>query len=556
MKSETVVGILRSRARNQSDTTAYTFLQNGLQETGSSTYGALDQKARAIAALLQRQMQPGERALLLYPQDLDYVAAFFGCLYAGVIAIPAYPPRPNQSLSRILSIAEDARPALALTTSDIKSKMEARHAQDSAYPNFPTLVTDTLNEANIAELAELWQDPGDSVSENSIAYLQYTSGSTSTPKGVMVTHGNLLANLLDMDLGWGHAPGSVLVTWLPFFHDMGLIYGVLEPLYKGFPCYFMPPLAFLQRPVRWLQAISHFRATHSVAPNFAYELCVQRIKPEEQALLDLSSWVVAVNGAEPVRKETLDRFAGSFSSCGFRYDTFCPGYGLAEATLKVTAVKKGAAPAFCTRTSRTFVGCGSSANGARVAIVHPERLALCGPDEEGEIWVSGASIAKGYWNRPDETDATFGARLATGEGPFLRTGDLGFIRDGELYIAGRLKDLIIIRGQNHHPNDIEKTSEQSHPGLKKPGCCAAFSVEISNAERLVVVQGVERLGTEEEFDEMAGSIRQAISEEHDLQAYKVVLVRSGDVLRTTSGKVQRQACRQAYLDGTLPVLYQ
>lgn len=555
MKSKTLVEILRTRACSQTNARAYTFLQNGLQETESLTYGVLDRRARAIAALLQQRLQPGERALLLYSQDLDYITAFFGCLYAGVVAIPAYPPRPNQTLNRILSIAEDAKPALALTTSEVKSQMDARPVRDGAYPAAYTLVTDSI-EGNVGEIADRWQDPGDSVKGNSIAYLQYTSGSTSTPKGVMVTHNNLLDNLRDMDLVWEHGPGTVLVTWLPFFHDMGLIYGVLEPLYKGFPCYFMPPFVFLKRPARWLQAISQFRATHSAAPNFAYDLCVQRIRPEEKALIDLSSWKVAVNGAEPVRKETLDRFADSFGAHGFRYDTFCPGYGLAEATLKVTAVGKGVSPSFCSLDGRTLVGCGDSAGAARVAIVRPDCLALCGPGEVGEVWVSGESVTRGYWNRADETEATFGAHLETGEGPFLRTGDLGFLRDGELYIAGRLKDLIVIRGQNHYPQDIEKTSEQSHPGLKRPGCCAAFSVEVSNVERLVVVQGVERSGTRDELNEMAGSILQAISEEHELQAYKVVLVRSGDVPRTTSGKVQRRACRQAYLDETLPVLYQ
>lgn len=572
-KCTSLVEILRWRALHQPDAEALTFLRDGLQATESLTYAGLHQQACAIACALQRRVARGERALLLYPQGLDYVAAFFGCLYAGVIAIPAYPPRPNQTLNRILSIVEDAKPAVALTTLAVKAKVEEKHAQNSGLRSFNMLPTDNLPGAGGSswnELAGEWLDRN-LADTDSIAYLQYTSGSTGSPKGVMVSHGNLLRNLQDMDLGWVHAGDSVLVTWLPFFHDMGLIYGILEPLFKGFPCYFMSPLSFLQRPVRWLQAISRYRATHSVAPNFAYELCAARVKSEEKAALDLSCWAVAVNGAEPVRKETLDRFADAFATCGFRYGSFCPGYGLAEATLKVTAARRGDAPVFYSvqkawlergrvvlaeqdQDSRTLVGCGSTMIDTRIEIVNPENLIPCEPGQVGEIWLSGSTVAKGYWERVDETNSVFGACLATGKGHFLRTGDLGFLKDGQLYITGRLKDLIIIRGQNHYPQDIEKASEQSHPALKKPGFCAAFSIESSNEERLVVVQEVEHTGTERDWEEMVGSIRQAISEEHELQAYKVVLVRSGSIPRTSSGKIQRRACREEYLSGRLPVL--
>ncbi len=572
----TLVEILRHRACVQPDARALTFLRDGLQEIGHLTYRGLDMRARAIAARLQRQTAPGERALLLYPQGLDYASAFLGCLYAGVIAIPVYPPRHNQSLGRILSIIEDATPSIALSTREVSSRLEGRREQDGSFPAIPILDTDDLGveTQDCARSAGLWRDSDRVRDGDVIAYLQYTSGSTAIPKGVMVSHGNLLRNLLDMDLGWKHGEGSVLVTWLPFFHDMGLIYGILAPLYRGFPCYFMSPLSFLQRPARWLQAISHFRATHSVAPNFAYELCAQKLKPEEISGLDLRCWTVAVNGAEPVRHETLDRFAAVFGPYGFRYDSFCPGYGLAEATLKVTAVRKGETPVVITvlrsalergrvltsgsgeGDSRKLVGCGSSMIDTRVAIVNPERFVLCQPEEVGEIWLAGSTITRGYWNRPGETESIFEAHLADGEGPFLRTGDLGFMKDGELFITGRLKDLILIRGQNHYPQDIERVSEQSHPALKKPGFCAAFSVEYNNEERLVVVQEVGRPGADLDWEDIVGSIRQAISEEHDLQAYRIVLVKSGGVPRTTSGKVQRRACREAFLAGTLPVLYE
>ena len=528
-----------------------------------------------LHVLLRRYAAPRERALLLYPQGPDYIAAFFGCLYAGVIPIPACPPRPNQTLLRIQSIVEDAKPVIALTTSEVESKVREKYEQDGRFAQFSMLSTDALDTAAGAQLDEIaceWRG-SDVADRDSIAYLQYTSGSTGSPKGVMVTHGNLLRNLLDMDLVWKHTSDSVLVTWLPFFHDMGLIYGILEPLFKGFPCFFMSPLSFLQRPARWLQAISRHKATHSVAPNFAYELCARRVKPEDMTGSDLSRWTVAVNGAEPVRKETLDRFAAAFAPYGFRYDTFCPGYGLAEATLKVTAARRGDGPALLTvqRTllernrvvaaqqgpdSQTLVGCGGTTIDTEVRIVRPESLTACEPGEVGEVWVSGSTVARGYWNRPDETASTFGAHLAGGDGPFLRTGDLGFLKDGQLYITGRLKDLIIIRGQNHYPQDIEKSSEQSHAALRTQGYCAAFSIEFAGEERLVVVQEVDRRNIDHPWDEVVGSIRQAVSEEHELQVHKVVLVKSGSIPRTTSGKIQRNACRRAYLGGVLPVLHE
>ncbi len=569
----TLVEILRWRSSRQPGDRALTFLRDGFEELGHFTYRSLDLRARAIAAKLQAMAEPGARALLLYPQGLDYASAFLGCLYAGIIAVPVYPPRPNQSLNRILSIAADAFPALALCSSEVKTKIAEKYSREGHFESIPAVATDEWMASPEDEdrLAEEWRENDAMRTAGSIAYLQYTSGSTAAPKGVMVSHRNLMRNLLDMDLGWNHAAGSVLVSWLPFFHDMGLIYGVLEPLFKGIPGYFMSPLSFLQRPARWLQAISNFKATHTVAPNFAYDFCVQRIKPEEKAGLDLSSWKVAVNGAEPVRKETLDRFDQAFAACGFRYESFCPGYGLAEATLKVTAVRAGDAPVvlavdrtalehgrvaaagFDAADSRRLVGCGRSMIDTRLVIVHPSTGVPCLPDEIGEIWLSGSTVTQGYWNRPEETDLAFKARLAGGEGPFLRTGDLGFLKDGELYVTGRIKDMILIRGQNHYPQDIEASSEKSHPALKRPGFCAAFSIDAKGEEKLVVVQEVDR-SDGLDFEDIIGAIRQAVSEEHDLQAYKVVLVKSGGVPRTSSGKVQRRACRDAYLAGELPLL--
>ena len=521
MDARNIIATVRNRAASDPDRISHTFLRDGVQQESRLTYSELDLRARAIAAYLQGIARPGDRALMLYPPGLDFLAAFLGCLYAQVVAIPACPPRGNQGLGRIDSIRRDATPSVTLSPAE------------TAALDWDSLATN-------------WRDDTTQIQDDSLAYLQYTSGSTSEPKGVMVCHGNLMSNFLDMDRGWEHDEQSILMSWLPYFHDMGLVYGLMGPLYLGIPGYLMSPLSFIQRPIRWLQAISHYRATHSVAPNFAYELCLRKIAPEDRADLDLSSWAVAVNGAEPVRKETLDRFSEFFEPCGFRYNAFCPGYGLAEATLKVAATTRRGTPV----TFGKLVGCGGSMNGTRVEIVNPESKLPCAPEDTGEIWVSGPSVTAGYWNKPEVNVLTFDAHLAgTQDGAFLRTGDLGFVKGDHLFVTGRLKDLIIIRGQNHYPQDIERTSEQSHPALRQPGYCAAFAIDAGNEERLVVVQEVERQHRTLETEDLGGTIRQAISETHELQTYEVVLVQAGALPRTSSGKIQRQACKAAYLEG-------
>ena len=564
----TLVNLLRWRALNQPDQRVYTFLVDGETEEVHLTYGELDRQARAIAASLQSLGATGERALLLYPPGLEYIAGFFGCLYAGVIAVPAYPPDParlDRTLPRLQAMVADAQATVALTTAPILSMAEFVFAQAPDLAALQWLTTDTLADGT----EDGWQEPA--LTGDSLAFLQYTSGSTRTPRGVMLSHDNLLYNSSLIRQAMEVTPDAIVVSWLPPYHDMGLIGAILQPLYAGCTCILMSPVSFLQRPFRWLQAISRYRATISGGPNFAYDLCVRKITPEQRATLDLSCWSLAFNGAEPVRSQTLDRFAAAFEPCGFRREAFYPCYGLAEATLIVSGGLRSVPPVIHTvqgaaleqnrvvdasatdEDARALVGCGQNLPGQKIVIVDPETLVQCPPDQVGEIWVAGPSVAQGYWNRPEETEQTFRAYMAdTGEGPFLRTGDLGFMRDGELFITGRIKDLIIIRGRNHYPQDIELTVEQSHPALR-PGCGAAFSVDVSGEERLVVVQEV-YTNRPWDPDEVVGAIRQAVAETHEVQVYAVVLIEPRSIPKTSSGKIQRRACRAMFLAGTLDVV--
>jgi acyl-CoA synthetase (AMP-forming)/AMP-acid ligase II len=580
LKPSTLIELLRRRAHSQPERRAYTFLSDGESAGPSLTYAELERQARAIGALLQSCVASGERALLLYPPGLEFISAFFGSVYSGIIAVPAPLPRNNKTLNhRLAAIVNDAQPTTVLTTSQILATLEKLYRPAPHLQSIRWLSTDDVS----AERAGEWRDPG--ARGDSLVLLQYTSGSTATPKGVMVSHQNVLHNCAELDIGCEHTPESVSVTWLPHFHDMGLIYGLMQPLHNGFPCYILPPMYFLQRPLRWLQAMSSYRATHCTAPNFAYDLCVSKIKPEQRATLDLSHWRVAGVGAEPVRKRTLDRFIEAFAPSGFRAKTFCPAYGLAETTLMVSASHAKELPLFDTfevaaleqgrvikateenGNAQTLVGCGRPAPGTQVVIVRPETSTRCAHGEVGEVWVSSASVAQGYWNRPEETEQAFRAYLSESlEGPFFRTGDLGFFHDGELFITGRLKDLIIIAGRNLYPQDIERTVEECHPALR-PTACAAFSVEVDGQEQLVVLAEVEPRykqagGSQDlksdrhpliEGESLLREIRKAVAEEHDAYAYAVMLLKAGSLPKTSSGKVQRHACRNSFQAGSLEV---
>ncbi|NEO71021.1 AMP-binding protein [Moorena sp. SIO3H5] len=536
---------------------AYIFLKNGETQSGSLTYGQLDRQARAIASHLQSM--PGERALLLYPSGLEFISAFMGCLYAGVVAVPVYPPRRNQKLSRLLSIVNDAQACIALTTTSILADLEQRWASDGELAQLKLIATDTIV-ADSQEFAPL------SVTGSSLAFLQYTSGSTGKPKGVMVTHGNIIHNQQMIHQAFDHSEQSIVVGWLPLFHDMGLIGNVLQPMYLGIPCILMPPVAFLQKPIRWLKAISNYRATTSGGPNFAYDLCLKKVQPEQLANLDLSSWDVAYSGAEPVRAETLKQFGQKFANCGFNYRAFYPCYGMAETTLLATGGQKNQSPVIqgvlageleqnsvvetkiSSDESRSFVGVGRPNLDTTVIIVNPESLTPSEPGQVGEIWVRGGSVTSGYWNCDQATQSAFQAYLKdSGEGPFLRTGDLGFFSKGELFVTGRLKDLIIIRGRNHYPQDIELTVENSHPALRSHGC-AAFSVERDGEERLVIAGEVERTYLRElNTEEVVSAVRHGIWMQHELKVYGVSLLKTGSIPKTSSGKNQRHVCRQYWL---------
>lgn len=563
-----LVHLLRWRAAEQPEQQAAAFLDDEQDTVGRLTYAMLDRRARAIAAALQDLGATGERALMLYSPGLDFVAAFFGCLYAGVTAVPAYPPRPR-TLARLQNIVNDARPRVILATADVRAMIEPLLAEAPGFPQLRWLDTESLDDA----LAAAWRNP--MPTRDDLAFLQYTSGSTATPRGVMVSHGNLLHNLGLIREGFQIQPADSGVIWLPLYHDMGLIGGVLQPIFAGLPVTLMSPLTFLQRPFRWLEAISKTGATISGGPNFAYDLCVRKITPEQRATLDLSRWEVAFSGAEPVRAETIERFTQTFAECGFRRTAWCPCYGLAEATLFVTSIAKAAGPRFHAVSApalearrivsattgepnaRTFVSCGYPRLDLQVAIVDPEALTPAAADTVGEIWVSGRSVAGGYWQKPEESERVFRARLAgaSDDRTWLRTGDLGYLREGELFVAGRIKDLIILDGRNHYPQDIELTVESSHRAIRLSGV-AAFSVERDGEERLVVVAEIERehmpgRPTAAPADEILKAIRRAINEQHAVQLTDLVLIRPGTAPKTTSGKIQRHAARAGYLAGTL-----
>jgi acyl-CoA synthetase (AMP-forming)/AMP-acid ligase II len=563
-----MVDLLRWRAAEQPDDRAYVFLSEKGIEEAVLTFAELHRRAGILAMHLARRLRQGDRVLLMFPAGLDFIVAFFGCLTAGVIAVPIMPPRRTSTRDSSESIIADCGARVVLTSSglvenraDIPARL--RHL-DLEWIAVDTLL-EAANDGAVDTLAPARED---------IAFLQYTSGSTSAPKGVIVTHGNLLENLDMIRVALGNTRRSTYVVWIPFYHDMGLVLNVLESFYLGALCVVLSPTSFVQRPLVWLRAIGSYRAEVASGPNFAFDLCVSRFRAEQMEGVDLSCWKIALNGAEPVRAATIDQFAAKFAPYGFEPRAMYPAYGMAEATLLISGGRRGddvvtrsvsrealqrgiiAAPK-SGADAQVLVGCGRALVGEEIAIVDPDSRRRRSTDEVGEIWVRGANVAAGYWQNPVATAETFAATIA-GEGgaQWLRTGDLGFLDDaGEIYITGRIKDVIIIYGNNHYPQDIEATMQSAHPALRQ-NCGAAFSyVDQRGLEKLVLVQEVERSRRQHvSTDEIEKRIRAAISHEHEVSVHEIVLIRPGSIPKTTSGKIQRRLTQQLWHERALDVL--
>lgn len=558
-QDRSLVDLARRQSDRLGDKLAFTFLEDGRDERDRLTFKQLDLEARAIAVWLKEQHAERERVLLLFPAGLNFIRAFFGCLYAGLIPIPAPAPeasRRKRTLPRLQAIARDAEVTLVLSTGDTLELVR------DTVRDLPELAAVPVLDprAAPAALASGWLAPA--IKPNDVAYLQYTSGSTTDPKGVMLSHANVLHHCRDLRAGCGYGPDSVSVTWLPYFHDYGLIEGIVTPLQNGTPCHIMSPFAFLKRPFAWLNAISRLRATNSQGPNFAFDQCVRRIRPNQLEQLDLSSLVSLGNGAEPVNPAVVEAFIETFGPRGLKPEAVCPAYGLAEATLMMSCRGPGQTPRITrfdsrelaerhavpadddTAEARRITSCGAPLGNIKIAIVDPDTKQRCPPGGIGEIWIADPCVALGYWRRDEATTEIFGAHIAdTGEGPFLRTGDLGFMHDGELYISSRMKDLIIVAGANHYPQDIEWTVERAHPAIR-PGHVAAASFMADGEERLLIAPEIERgaLDAPEAPEELLAAVRRSVSEGHEVPVHAMVILKRGSLPKTASGKIQRHSC--------------
>ena len=570
-----LVELLQQRAIAKPNDIAYKFLSNGTTEAGSLTYQELDRRAKAIASRLQSLVKPGARALLVYPyhEGLEFIAAFMGCLYARVIAVTKNPPRRRNAIAELTQRVKLSGATVLLSTKEFLDLVETEVAKNNHiagnFKFFPRLATDRID----LSLENDWQSV--KIAPDTIAFLQYTSGSTGTPKGVMVTHRNILHNEETIRQGFNHDESTIVVGWLPMFHDMGLIGNILQPLYLGTPSILMSPVSLSQQPFEWLKAISHYQATTSGGPNFAYDLLCLKATPEKLAGLDLSNWKVAFSGAETVRGETLDRFSHIFANCGFNKSAFYPCYGMAEATLFITgglqqedpiikyvdgaALEKNQVLEIAEETSgsKAIVGCGRQWLDTEVLIVNPETLTPCQPHEVGEIWVLGSGIGKGYWEQKQETKDTFQGLLKGTKSPeYLRTGDLGFLQNGELYITGRLKEVMIFWGSYRYPQHVEETVQKSHPALRK-NAGAAFAIDKDGAEKLVIVQEVERSYLRSlNLEEIVTAICQSVGEVHEVEVHAIALLKTGSIPKTSSGKIQRRGCSKKFLEGDLNIVAQ
>ncbi|MET7891272.1 fatty acyl-AMP ligase [Streptomyces mirabilis] len=567
--ARSLVDLLTTHASQQPERTAYRYLLTGDcdGEIQDISYGRLARRSRAVAAWLQERGLAGSRALLLYPPGLEFISGYLGCLSAGVVAVPGLPPQGrsqnHRALTRMKRLIADADAKVILGGREVLATLAAQAEHLPELDGITCVATEDIPD----EAADSWREPD--LTADSVAFLQYTSGSTSAPRGVMVTHGNLLDNQRAITERMGHTPDTLaeyehelFVSWLPVYHDMGLIGPVLNTVHLGATATLFSPLHFLQRPARWLTALSRYRPHTSGGPNFAYELCLKHATPELLDGLDLGRWKVAFNGAEPVRAATLRRFTETFAPAGFRREALYPCYGLAEATLIVTGGSVDTPPTLAAApgserhvgaADAAAVGSGRPIPGTTVVIADPERREELPEGEVGEIWVSGAGVAKGYWRNALATRDTFRATLKGRPDRFLRTGDLGFLREGELFVTGRLKDLMVIDGRNHYPQDLELSAEMSH-GALRPGCTAAFSVDggVEGEQPVIVAETAPDAAVDSE--RITEVIRSAIGEAHGLAVRDVVLVHPGTIPKTSSGKIQRHASRAAYLADALAVV--
>ncbi|MBV9880983.1 MAG: AMP-binding protein [Gemmatirosa sp.] len=571
---ETIVAVAQRQARERPDALAYAYLEDGVVEASRLTFAELDRAARRVAAALLAVAQPGDRAVLVHETGMDFVTAFHGCLYAGIVAVPIPAPesgRVKASLPRLRAVAADCDAQLLLGTARTHALLRESGVEPAAIGRAAWLDTGPLAADGADVVAG---DALPRVTLDRIAYLQYTSGSTSTPKGVMISHGNVVRHLAEMCDGFAYDASSVSVSWMPHFHDYGLIEAFLVPLYNGTPAYFMSPAAFIKRPVSWLEAMTRYGGTHTQAPNFAYRYCVRRIGDAQKRSLDLRTMRSLGNASEPIHPGTSDEFHAAFAGCGLRRQAICPAYGLAEATLIVSTTHPTATPVVGRfradalgrgvivptgeppPVGRDVAACGPRMPRTEIAIVDPETLHRAAPDRIGEVWAASDAIAEGYWRRPEESEATFRARiLGEPERTWLRTGDLGFLFEEQLYITSRRKDLVIVRGINHHPQDIEWMAQQAHAALR-PGNTAAFGIDVDGEERLGIVQ--ELYAGEHapvELDAIVDAMSRAVIEGIGIAPHVVVLIEQGTLPKTSSGKVQRRACRDGVRDGSLRAIH-
>lgn len=562
---------LAYRSDELSDELAFRWVEHG-EEDRTLSFSELHRRAQDIAALLLAKMPATGRALLLFPPGIDYVCALYGCFQAGIVAVSAPPPQPNRlhrTLPRLEAIAADAEISAVLTIDFIREAANSDAAtsfiKEGPLTEVQWIATDTAPEGGEVEVAM--------PDLSSMAFLQYTSGSTRDPRGVVLSHENLMSNSDLLTDALGHIPNGLRkgLSWLPPYHDMGLIAGVLQPVHAGGLCIMMSPLAVIKRPARWLEAMSKYRVTTSGGPNFAYDLCVRRVDQETCERLDLSDWEVAFNGAEPIRAETINAFYEKFAPCGFKRDTFQTGYGLAEATLIVSSSDKDEEPTLLEVDERALedgvvrpatgegpakflVGSGAPFDGSELIIVHPDEGRRCEDGEVGEIWFAGPGVAQGYWRDPGETAEIFDAHLSDDpDTPYMRTGDLAAILDGELYVVGRSKELIIINGRNIYPHDIEFSAETASP-LVRSHCGAAFEQEVDGEIRIAILLEVDLPENEEGYEQIMSAVRKRVAEDLDLPLYWVGLCARGTVPKTTSGKIQRRLSKSLVAEDDVELL--